>query len=215
MYLDSARLDDLRTAAGLGFLTGLTMNPLLLQRAGVEAARRHLAEVVRQAPEIPIFYQPCSEDPDTFLAQAHEAVTVAPDQVVIKIMALKRFFAVARSLTDSGIRCAMTGVYSPAQALAAGDAGCTCVIPYVDRAARLLPDGSTLVRDIRAVLDRVGGKTSLLAASVKSPQQAVQAIRDGADEVSVPLEVLLALTEHPLTESAAEGFAAAAATIRW
>ncbi len=186
MYLDSARLDDLRTAAGLGFLTGLTMNPLLLQRAGVEAARRHLAEVVRQAPEIPIFYQPCSEDPDTFLAQAHEAVKVAPDQVVIKIMALKRFFAVARSLTDSGIRCAMTGVYSPAQASPPG----TPAAPASSRTWTGRPGSSGRFDAGPGHPGGAGqGRREDLAAGRQreEPQQAVQAIRDGADEVSVPL----------------------------
>ncbi|NNJ59965.1 MAG: transaldolase [Dactylosporangium sp.] len=215
MFLDSARLDELATATALGFVTGITMNPLLLRRAGVTDAREHLIAAVDAAPGIPILYQPGASDPAAFLRQAREAAGIAPDRIVIKIMAMVPFFAVARELAGSGVGCAMTAVYSPGQALAARDAGCRWVIPYVDRAARLLPGGQRLVGDMRATLDAAGATTTILAASVKSPEQAVRAVRDGAHEVSVPLEVLAALADHELSRTAAEGFADAADGIQW
>lgn len=215
MFLDSARLDDIQTAAALGYVTGITMNPLLLQRAEVTEARAHLAAAVAASGQMPIFYQPGATEPEEFLVQAQEAVEVAPDRIIIKIMATGPFFPVAQQLARSGIRCAMTGVYSPGQALAARDTGCEWVIPYVDRAARLMPGGEDLVHQLRLTLDAVGTETSILAASVKSVTQAVRAIQDGAHEVSVPLEVLSALADHDLSRTAAEGFAEAAAAIHW
>ncbi|MDQ1295096.1 MAG: transaldolase [Actinomycetota bacterium] len=215
MFLDSAGLEDLTAATKLGFVTGVTMNPLLLRRAEVTDAREHLAAALRAAPGIPILYQPCSEEPETFLVQAREAVETAPDRIAIKVMALPPFYAVARKLVRSGVRCALTAVYTPGQALAAKDVGCEWVIPYVDRAARLLSGGEDLVQDLRVVLDSVDARTQILAASLKSGEQAVQALRDGANEVSVPLSVLGELSSHELSGTAAEGFAEAAAEIRW
>lgn len=215
MFLDSARIEDLTAAAAMGFVTGITMNPLLLQRAGVTDAKKHLAEALEAIPEVPVLYQPCASDPATFMVQAREAVGFAPGRIAIKIMALEQFFAVARDLSSDGVRCAMTAVYTPGQALAASDAGCRWVIPYVDRALRLMPGGQTLVGDIRATLDAAGATPSILAASVKSAGQALTAIRDGANEVSVPLNVLSELVDNELSRSAADGFAQAATQIQW
>jgi transaldolase len=215
VFLDSASLEDLTAATKLGFVTGVTMNPLLLRRAEVTDALGHLVAALQTAPGIPILYQPCSEEPETFLVQAREAVETAPDRIAIKVMALPPFYAVARELVRSGVRCAMTAVYTPGQALAAKDAGCEWVIPYVDRAARFLPGGEDIVQDIRVVLDSVDARTQILAASLKSGEQAVQAVRDGAHEVSVPLSVLGEISSHELSRTAAEGFAEAAAGIRW
>lgn len=87
--------------------------------------------------------------------------------------------------------------------------GAEWVIPYVDRASRLRP-GEPVVASLRAVLDALGSPTGILAASIKTPEQAVRALCAGARAVSAPLSVLQAMCHDPLTESAVEEFAAAA-----
>jgi transaldolase len=112
-------------------------------------------------------------------------------------------------LADDGIRCALTAVYSPAQALLAHEVGCVWVIPYVDRAARHSDGSMAGVEALAAILTRLQSSTRILAASLKTTSQVVDAILHGAHDVTAPLDVLRGLPAHPLTESAVREFAAA------
>ena len=112
-------------------------------------------------------------------------------------------------LRDEGVRCALTAVYSPAQALLAHEAGCVWIIPYVDRAARHSDGGLTVVDSLAAMLARLQSDTRILAASLKSAAQVSDSILHGAQDVTAPLDVLRGLPAHPLTESAVREFAAA------
>jgi len=100
-------------------------------------------------------------------------------------------------------------VYSPAQALLAHETGCIWIIPYVDRAARHSDGGLAVVDSLAAMLARLKSSTRVLAASLKSAPQVVDAILHGSHDVTAPLDVLRGLPAHPLTESAVREFAAA------
>jgi transaldolase len=143
--------------------------------------------------------------------EARGAWSRAPERIVIKLPATLDAVRVATILTGEGIRCALTAVYSPAQALLAHEVGCVWVIPYVDRAARQSVGGLVVVDALAAILERLHSSTRILAASLKSPPQVVEAILHGAHDVTAPLDVLVALPAHPLTESAVREFAAAQA----
>jgi transaldolase len=130
---------------------------------------------------------------------------------VIKLPATQDGIRAAATLTEDGIRCALTAVYSPAQVLLAHEVGCIWAIPYVDRAARQGAGGLDLIDSLAAVLARMHSSTRILAASLKSSQQLIEAILHGAHDVTAPLSVLVGLPEHPLTESAVEEFSQAQA----
>lgn len=205
MFLDSAQLNEIEIASGLGYVDGVTTNPLLFAQAHVDSPIDQLELILERFPQGSVLYQPQATDVKEAEEEANEACDLDPDRVAIKLIASDPYFGLAAKLVEEGIECAMTAVYSPAQALLAHDAGCTWVIPYVSRAERLASD-TALVSRIREILQAKSSDVVLLAASIKTPKQALQAIVDGANDVSAPLDVLQALALHPLTKSAAEEF---------
>jgi len=205
ILLDSASVDDAAAAAELGFVHGITTNPALMARETKEPLT-HLERLLAAFPSGPICYQPTRTSYAEMNDEARAAAALAPDRVVAKLPATLDAIKLAAALTDDGIRCALTAVYSPAQALLAHEVGCVWVIPYVDRAARHSADG--VVASLAAVLTRLQSSTRILAASLKSAPQVVDSILHGAHDITAPLDVLRGLPAHPLTESAVREFAA-------
>jgi transaldolase len=206
ILLDSASLDDAAAAAALGFVRGITTNPALMARETREPLA-HLGRLLQAFPAGAVCYQPTRPSPEEMEREARAALALAPDRVVAKLPATLEAISLAAALHAEGFRCALTAVYSPAQALLAHEAGCAWVIPYVDRAAR--HSAGHVVEELAAVLERLGSDTRILAASLKTSQQVTDAVLDGSDDVTAPLAVIRALPAHPLTESAVREFAAA------
>ena len=205
VLLDSASVDDAAAAAELGFVHGITTNPTLMARETTEPLS-HLGRLLTAFPRGPVCYQPTSSSFSDISEEARAAAALAPDRVVIKLPATLDAIRVAAALVEDGIRCALTAVYSPAQALLAHEVGCVWVIPYVDRAARQSVGGLVVVESLAAILERLQSSTRILAASLKSGPQVVESILHGAHDITAPLEVLVSLPAHPLTESAVREF---------
>jgi transaldolase len=205
ILLDSASLDDAAAASALGFVRGITTNPALM--AGeTKQPLAHLEQLLQVFAEGPVCYQPTRTGAADMEREAREALALDPSRVVAKLPATLEAISLAARLHDEGYRCALTAVYSPAQALLAHEAGCAWIIPYVDRAAR--HSAGHVVEELGAVLERLGSETRILAASLKTAAQVTDAVLDGADDVTAPLDVIRALPAHPLTESAVREFAA-------
>lgn len=208
LYLDSAGVDDARRAAQLAYVQGITTNPKLMAESGRRPLEQ-LEALLEAFPGGPVFFQPGSVDrAETELA---EALRLGDGRVVAKLPAQTRMFSLGTELAHAGVTVAYTAVYSPAQALVAASAGAAWVICYVDRAARLRPD-SPVVVPVADALRAAGSSVGVLAASIKSPEQAVESVMQGADAVTAGLAVLEALAHDPLTDSAVEEFARAAST---
>ena len=204
IYLDSADLDDARRAAELGFIEGITTNPALIAKIG-----RPGLEILGNLLEItdgPIFYQVTAETVAGRGDQAREASGMAPDRVLIKIPATTENLSLSTRLVNEGVRCAITAVSSPAQAYLAAQVGADYAIPYINRLTRQLGDGIAILRDVAAIVE--GSQTKVLAASMKSPDEVAAAILAGADDVTLPLGLILAMGEHELSQQAIEDFAA-------
>jgi transaldolase len=209
VLLDSASVDDAAAAAELGFVHGITTNPTLMARASSKPLP-HLSRLLAAFPHGPLCFQPTSTSFAEICAEARAAHALAPDRIVIKLPATLQAIRAASALVEDGMRCALTAVYSPAQALLAHEVGCVWVIPYVDRAARQSVGGMVVVESLAAVLRSLQSSTRILAASLKSGPQVVEAILHGAHDVTAPLDVLVGLPAHPLTESAVREFSASA-----
>lgn len=205
ILVDSASLDDLTAATELGFVRGFTTNPTLMARETRDPLT-HFERLLTAFAEGPAFYQPTRTTPAGMDVEARAAAALEPARVVIKLPATPDGVALAPRLTAAGIRCALTAVYSPAQAVLAHETGCAWAIPYVDRAAR--NSLGEIVVELAAVLARLRSSTRILAASLKTSAQVASAIRDGADDVTASAAVLRGLAEHPLTEAAVREFAA-------
>jgi len=133
-----------------------------------------------------------------------ETYHILGKQTVLKIPASPAGFQTLAQLSKE-IPCAITAIFHPAQALVARAAGARYAIAYVNRSTRLLGDGVGLVREMAKVLN--GGKTKILAASIKSPDEAVATFAAGAQVLTLPLNVLQALPYHPLSEDTLAEFA--------
>lgn len=206
LYLDSAHEHEARQAHEIQFVSGITTNPKLIADTG-QAPLHQLAALLAAFPEGQVFYQPTALDAEEAQQEIGSALELDPSRVVVKLPARLAMFRLAEELIEAGETCAMTGVYSASQAVVAAQIGATWVIPYVDRAARLRPD-TRLVEELAVTLRAVGGRTLILAASIKSTHQAVQAFVDGAHAVTAPLRVLEQMCMDPLTEQAVDEFTA-------
>ena len=202
VYLDSANPDDARRAEQLGYVDAITTNPTLIARTG-----RPGLEVLAELVEIfggHVFYQVTAPSVEGRYDQAWEAHEVRPDKVVVKIPASVENLTMAARLIDSGIECAITAVYSPAQAYLAAQVEATFAIPYVNRITRQLGNGLAVVRDVAQILR--GTQTAVLAASLKTVDEVVATLLAGAQHVTIPLELILAMGEHELSRQAIEEF---------
>jgi transaldolase len=210
ILLDSASLTDAAAAAGLGFVGGITTNPALMARETSDPLP-HVDRLLATFPSGPLCYQPTGATASEMVDEARAAVALAPQRIVVKLPATLEAIKAATVLRAEGCHCALTAVYTAAQALLADEVGCQWVIPYVDRAARLAVGGYAVLDALAAVLSALHSDTRILAASLKSGQQVVDSILHGAHDVTAPLDVLTSLAAHPLTESAVREFAAATA----
>lgn len=202
IFLDSADLADAQRAQELGFLEGVTTNPALIAKTG-----RPGLDVLSDLVEIVsghVFYQVTGATVEERYDQAWEAHEVRPDKVIVKIPATIENMAMMVRLVQNGIECAITAVASPAQAYLASQAQASFVAPYVNRLTRQYGDGLAIVRDIRAVL--AGTSTEILAASLKSVDEVVAAMIAGAQHVTLPLDLILAMGEHEFTQQAIAEF---------
>jgi transaldolase len=208
LFLDSADLETARLAAESGVVSGITTNPTIMaSHAGrADAHPEHLHRLLVAFPRGPVFIQLTAGDKRTASDEAAAIVQAAGDdvgRVVLKLPSVPWLFSLGAELVRTAHEVAFTAVYSSGQVVCAVDAGARWVIPYVDRAARLEPDQAPLVTRLAP---HVPAGVTMLAASIKSPAQALAALADGAGAVTTSWDVIEALMHHPLTDSAVDGF---------
>ena len=204
LFLDSANLEDARRASGLGFVVGATTNPGLLARAGHTDGLQALEALCPLFPGT-VFYQLLSHTPEEMQSESTPFLSLA-ENIGLKVPCTIHGLAFTAQIS-ARITVAITGVFTPAQAYLAAQAGAEYVIPYVNRVTRSTGDGPGLVGQIAAILDPT--ECEILAAGIKSAAEAVDTLLAGAHHVSLPLDVILAMAENPLTEKAVADFEAA------
>lgn len=212
LFLDSASPDDVRAAVDLGLVTSVTTNPALV--AAATPGRGEPLELLRALCALApgeVFYQLTAPTLDGRFEEAERALAVGPGpgRVGLKVPATTENMALVARFR--AVPVAVTAIFGAGQCVAACAAGARYVIPYVNRTTRLTGDGVGWVRKLRAVTDAMGGRTEVLAASLKSPDEAVEALLAGAHHLTLPLAVLRALGEHPLSARTIAEFAAASA----
>ncbi|RPJ52475.1 MAG: transaldolase [Chloroflexi bacterium] len=214
LFLDSASVEDASRAAQLGFVSGITTNPGLIARVLGEKARgrtpmQNTLEAVTALCDVfpgVVMAQLTASTPEGREEEARVYIKSRPGQVGLKIPSLPENFALARRFAVEGIRVGMTTIFSPGQVYLACEAGAAIVFPYVNRSTRLLGDGFAIVRQMRAVVDALGSPAQILAASIKTPQEAVDTILAGAHGLTLPLELMLSLGQHPLSDQSIDEF---------
>lgn len=201
IYLDSAIVKEAQVASQLGWIKGITTNPSLLGKSEL-SPEDTLKQLTLLSPG-ELYYQLTSTDFEAMIAEGRRAYTLIGQKTVLKIPATAVGFRVTAQLSLE-IPCAVTAIYSGSQTVIAREAGAKYAIAYVNRATRLLGDGLALVREMAQLLQ--GSHTEILAASLKTPEEAASALQAGAHHLTLPLTLLEAMTTHDLSEKTVTEF---------
>ncbi|MEG4582684.1 transaldolase family protein [Microcoleus sp. MON1_C5] len=202
IYVDTAIVAEAARASKFGWIGGITTNPTLLAKSELspEQTLKQLAQLIPGE----VYYQLMASDVDGMVAEGKAAFELIGRQTVLKVPATAAGFQAVAHLSPE-IPCAVTAIYSASQAVVSAEAGAKYAIAYVNRATRLLGDGFALVRDMANVLHRTN--TEILAASIKSPEEAVKTLLAGAHHLTLPFDVLQAIAVHELSQQTVDEFA--------
>lgn len=210
IFIDTADVQEIRDAAALGVLDGVTTNPTLVAAVG-RPMREVLAEICSITPG-PVSGEVLATTYDAMLAEARELAAIAPN-IVVKIPLIRDGLRAVKVLSDAGIKTNVTLCFSPLQAVLAAKAGATYISPFVGRLDDVGHEGMDIVGQIIEIYNNYNFDTQVLVASVRSPTHVLQALRMGADVATLPLKVIDQLIKHPLTDVGLARFIADAAKI--
>ena len=207
LFLDTANIDEIRRAAALGVVSGVTTNPSLAAKEGIGGPTRYRAAVQEIADIIdgPISVEVVSADAAGMIAEGRDIAEWIPNPWV-KIPSTAAGFEAISVLARDGIRINQTLVFSVGQALLGANAGSTVVSPFVGRLDDIGQDGMALVRDIVAVYREQQVATMVMAASIRGARHCVTAAAAGAHIATVPYNVLTQMIQHPLTDAGLSRF---------
>ncbi len=198
IFLDTANIDQIRQAAKLGIISGVTTNPSLVSKEGLSDYKAVVKEICSIIPG-PISAEVLVEGIEPMIEQARQISTWAAN-IVIKIPATTDGLQVTSSLAKEGIKVNFTLCFSLNQALLGALAGATYVSPFVGRLDDAGHDGMEVVKDIVDVFKSYELPTQVIAASIRHPQHCVAAAKAGAHIATIPYNVLMQMIHHPLTD---------------
>jgi len=205
LFIDTANIAEIREINQWGILSGVTTNPSLIAKEG-----RVFQDVIHEIVEIvdgPISAEVISLKADGMIAEARELAKIHKN-IVIKIPITEEGLKAVNVLAKEGIKTNVTLIFSAAQALLAAKAGATYVSPFVGRLDDIADNGMSLISVIAKIFENYELPTEIIAASIRGPQDVVDAARCGAHIATIPYKVLRQMVKHPLTDSGIEKFLA-------
>ncbi|HDR89265.1 MAG TPA: fructose-6-phosphate aldolase [Bacteroidetes bacterium] len=208
-FIDTANLDDIREAQALGILDGVTTNPSLMAREGIKG-EKNIQEHYKKICDIvdgDVSAEVISTDFEGMVKEGETLAALHP-RIVVKIPIIKEGVKAIKYLTEKGIRVNCTLVFTPGQALLAAKAGASYVSPFIGRLDDISEDGIGLVKQIVDMFNYYGYETEVLAASIRHTRHIIQCMEVGADVITSPLQPILGLLKHPLTDAGLEKFLA-------
>ena len=203
-FLDTANVEEIRQAAALGVLDGVTTNPTLAAKEG-KPFRELALEICEVVKNGVVNTEVVSTDTEGMLREAREMAAWHPN-IVVKVPMTREGIRALTALRSEGIRVNVTLVFSPAQALIVAKAGAYFVSPFLGRLDDIAQDGMRLLREILDVYRPYQFQTQVLAASLRHPMHVVEAAKIGADIATMPFKVFEQLFRHPLTDRGLEAF---------
>ena len=203
-FIDTANLNEIREAAAMGVLDGVTTNPSLVAKEGDLNFKEHLATIC-SIIDGPVNGEVVSTDFEGMMREGHDLVAIHPN-IVVKIPMTRDGLRACKSFTDEGIKTNVTLCFSAAQALLAAKAGASFVSPFVGRLDDVGQDGMELISEITEIYSNYDFTTEVLVASVRHPIHVTQAARMGAHVATMPFKILEQLFKHPLTDSGLDKF---------
>lgn len=200
-FIDTADLAQIKEANELGILDGVTTNPSLMAKVGIsgEQAVHNHYKTICEMVDGDISAEVLSTDFATIIEEGKKLAAIHPN-IVVKVPMIKDGVKAIKYFTDNGIRTNCTLVFSAGQAILAAKAGATYVSPFIGRIDDSGWDGMILIEQIANIYAVQGYETEILAASIRSVNHIVKAAELGADVITSPLESILGLLKHPLTD---------------
>ena len=205
LYIDTANIDEIKEANDMGVLDGVTTNPSLIAKEGVDYFKR-LEEICAVVPG-PVSAEVIATDFGGMMSEGRERAKIA-ENIVVKLPSTVAGLKACKALAGEGIRTNMTLCFQPLQALFVAKAGAYLVSPFIGRLDDIGHDGVELIRQIREIYDVYAIDTMVLAASIRHPKHVVDCALAGADVGTMPFDVIKKLMDHPLTDSGIERFLA-------
>lgn len=202
-FIDTANIDEIKEAADLGILDGVTTNPSLVSKEGKNF--HELLDEILKIVDGPISAEVVATDYDGIIKEANELAKIHKN-IVVKVPLLKEGLKAVKTLSEDGIKTNVTLCFSPSQALMAAKAGATYISPFVGRLDDISHEGMETVADIVQIYENYGYATQVLVASIRHPLHLVQAARLGAHVATMPFAVINKLFNHPLTDNGLDKF---------
>jgi transaldolase len=200
-FIDTANLNQIKEAHDLGVLDGVTTNPSLMAKEGIkgeEAIMQHYADIC-EVVDGDVSAEVLSVDFDSMVAEGKKLAAIHPN-IVVKVPMIKDGVKALRWFTQNGIRTNCTLIFSAGQAILAAKAGATYVSPFIGRIDDSGWDGMELIGQISNIFQIHDFETEILAASIRTALHIVKAAELGAHVCTSPLESILGLLKHPLTD---------------
>jgi transaldolase len=201
-FIDTANLDQIREANDMGILDGVTTNPSLMAKEGVkgeDAIMKHYLTICEMVEGGDISAEVFSTSFADIIAEGKKLAAIHPN-IIVKVPMIKDGVKAMKWFTDNGIRTNCTLVFSAGQAILAAKAGAKYVSPFIGRIDDGNWDGVDLIEEIAHIYTIQGFETEILAASIRSSLHIVRCAEAGADVCTAPLESIMGLLKHPLTD---------------
>ena len=205
LYIDTANLDEIKEAHDMGILDGVTTNPSLIAKEGIDYGQR--LEEICKVVHGPVSAEVIATEYREMVEEGKDRAKIA-ENIVVKLPTTIGGIKACKALSDEGIRTNMTLCFQAMQAMMVAKAGAFLVSPFIGRLDDISQDGTELISQIRTIYDNYGFETKILAASIRHPKHMLECAMIGADVATVPLKVIKQLTKHPLTDSGIAQFLA-------
>ena len=208
-FIDTANLNEIKEAHDLGVLDGVTTNPSLMAKEGIQGAENIRAhyKAICKIVDANVSAEVIATDFDGIIKEGRELAKI-DDKIVVKVPMIKDGVKAIKKFSSDGIRTNCTLVFSAGQAILAAKAGAAYVSPFIGRLDDVGQDGLELIAQIVNIYNNYGFETEILAASIRHTIHLLQCAELGADVVTCPLTVITGLLKHPLTDAGLAKFLA-------
>ncbi|MFH1454307.1 MAG: fructose-6-phosphate aldolase [Armatimonadota bacterium] len=203
IFLDTANIEDIRTACSWGIIDGVTTNPSLVSKE-----KKDFKEVITEICDIckgPVSAEAVSMDAEGIIKEARQ-LSKWSENVVVKVPMTKEGIKATSVLSKENIKTNVTLVFSANQALLACKAGATYISPFVGRIDDTGWNGIDLLYEIIPIIDTYGFKTEVISASIRHPQHVVESAKAGAHIATIPYKIVEQMFKHPLTDIGIQKF---------
>lgn len=204
IFLDTANIEEIKDAAALGVLDGVTTNPSLLSkenRGDYQTMLKEICDIVQG----PVSAEVVTENMEEMIGQAHDLAKIS-EHIVIKVPLIPEGIRAVKRLSSEDIKTNVTLCFSASQAIIAAKAGATYISPFVGRLDDIAMDGMGVVADIIEIYENYAFPTQVLVASIRHMQHVLESATLGADVATIPYKVMMQMMKHPLTDTGIVNF---------